>query len=86
LWLNNAGVAHSVYNATEPRMPLKASEKQSLFKLYLSDVGMLTSLYGMDTKRLIISRDPNLNTGGIFENVVAQELKSKGFPLLSVIA
>ena len=39
LWLNNAGVAHSVYNATEPRRPLKASEKQSLFKLYLSDVG-----------------------------------------------
>ena len=81
LWLNNSGVAHSVYNATEPRVPLKANIKQSLFKLYLSDVGMLTSLYGMDTKRRIISNDPHLNGGGIFENAVAQELKSKGFDL-----
>lgn len=81
LWLNNAGVAHSVYNATEPRRPLKASEKQSLFKLYLSDVGMLTSIYGMESKRMLISKNPNINAGGIFENVVVQELRSKGFSL-----
>lgn len=81
LWLNNAGVAYSVYNATEPRKPLKSSEKQSLFKLYLSDVGMLTSIYGMDTKRMLISKNPNMNAGGIFENAVAQELRSKGFSL-----
>ena len=81
LWLNNAGVAYSVYNATEPRKPLKSSEKQSLFKLYLSDVGMLTSIYGMDTKRMLISKNPNLNAGGVFENAIAQELRSKGFSL-----
>ena len=81
MWLNNAGVAHSVYNATEPRRPLKASEKQSLFKLYLSDVGMLTSIYGMESKRMLISKNPNINAGGIFENVVVQELRSKGFSL-----
>lgn len=81
LWLNNAGIAHSVYNSTEPRRPLKASEKQSLFKLYLSDVGMLTSIYGMDSKRMLISKNPNINAGGIFENAVVQELRSKGFSL-----
>lgn len=81
LWLNNSGVAHSVYNATEPKKPLKANEKQSLFKLYLSDVGMLTSIYGMDTKRMLINKDANLNAGGIFENALVQELKSKGFDL-----
>ena len=81
LWLNNAGVAYPVFNATEPKKPLKASEKQSLFKLYLSDVGMLTSIYGMETKRMLLSRNSNMNAGGIFENAVAQELKSKGFAL-----
>nr|MCR5388945.1 DUF4143 domain-containing protein [Lachnospiraceae bacterium] len=81
LWLNNAGVAHSVYKATEPRSPLKLSEKQSLLKLYLSDVGMLTSIYGMDTKRRIISRDPHINAGGIYENAIAQQLKCNGFDL-----
>ena len=70
-----------MYNATEPKKPLKANEKQSLFKLYLSDVGMLTSIYGMDTKRMLINKDANLNAGGIFENAVVQELKSKGFDL-----
>jgi predicted AAA+ superfamily ATPase len=79
LWLKNAGVALPVYNATEPRIPLKLNEKQSLFKLYLSDVGMLTSIYGMSTKTMILSKDKNLNGGGIYENAVACELVNKGF-------
>ena len=79
LWLRNAGVAISVFNASETRIPLKLSEKQSLFKLYMSDVGMLTSVYGMTTKSRILTRDPNLNCGGIYENVVATELASKGY-------
>ena len=79
LWLRNSGVAIAVFNATEPRIPLKLNEKQSLFKLYLSDVGMLTSEYGMNAKRMLISGDSNLNAGGIFENAVAQELACKGY-------
>ena len=56
-------------------------KKQSLFKLYLSDVGMLTSEHGMSTKRMLISRDKSLNGGGIFENAIAQTLHSKGYEL-----
>lgn len=79
LWLENAGVAITVYNATEPRIPLKLSEKQSLFKLYLSDTGLLTTCYGMNAKSMILNGDCNLNSGGIYENAVACELRSKGF-------
>lgn len=79
LWLKNAGVVHSVYNATEPRVPLKLNEKQSLFKLYLSDVGLLTTVYGMNTKAMILSRSDNLNGGGLYENAVVCELVSKGY-------
>lgn len=81
LWLRNARVAISVFNSTEPRIPLKLNEKKSLFKLYFSDVGMLTSAYGMNSKAMIISKNKNLNAGGIYENAVAQELYSKGFSL-----
>ncbi|MBQ8802691.1 MAG: ATP-binding protein [Tyzzerella sp.] len=81
LWLKNAGVVLPVYNATEPKIPLKLNEKQSLFKLYLSDVGMLTSIYGMSTKTMILGKDSNLNGGGIYENAVASELKNKGFDI-----
>ena len=79
LWLRKAGVAIASFNATEPRIPLKLNEKRSLFKLFLSDVGMLTSIYGMGTKNMLLTRDSNLNAGGIYENVVATELTSKGY-------
>lgn len=79
LWLKNAGVVRSVYNATEPRAPLKLNEKQSLFKLYLSDVGLLTTLYGMNTKAMILGNNANLNGGGLYENAVVCELVSKGY-------
>ncbi|MCR5179465.1 MAG: AAA family ATPase [Lachnospiraceae bacterium] len=81
LWLENAGVAISAYNATEPRIPLRLNEKHSLFKLYLSDVGLLTSLYGLSTKRMLFSGASELNAGGIYENAVAQELYSRRFPI-----
>lgn len=81
LWLYNAGVAIPSFNSTEPRLPLKLNEKQSLFKLYSSDVGMLTSEYGMSTKRMLISNDSSLNAGGIYENAVAQQLKASGFEI-----
>lgn len=81
LWLKNAGVALSVFNSTEPRIPLKLNEKSSFFKLYLADVGMLTSEYGMSTKSMLLTKNQNLNAGGIYENAIAQELYSKGFRL-----
>ena len=79
LWLKNAGVVLTVFNATEPRIPLKLNEKQSLFKMYLSDVGMLTSFYGMNAKSKILRNDNSLNGGGIYENSVAQALICNGF-------
>jgi len=79
IWLRNAGVAISTFNSTEPRIPLKLNEKSSLFKLYLSDVGMLTSEYGMTTKNLLLTNNPKMNAGGMYENAVAQELYSKEF-------
>ena len=81
LWLSSAGVALPSYNVSEPTVPLLLNEKSSLFKLFLSDVGMLTSLYGRATKIQLLSNNQNINYGAIYENVVAQELKAHGFKL-----
>ncbi len=78
-WLIDAGVAIPVYNVTEPRLRLKINMKSSLFKLFLSDIGLLTSLYGRTTQMAIINDDKSLNCGAIYENVVAQELNAHGF-------
>ena len=81
IWLTSAGVALPSYNTSSPTLPLLLNEKSSLFKLFLSDVGMLTSLYGRATKLKLLSEEPNINYGAVYENVVAQELKAHGFKL-----
>lgn len=77
LWLTNAGVAIPVYNVQELRKPLVMSEKRSLFKLFYSDVGLLTSRYPATVKHQILRRDTSIKNGGLFENAVAQELHAK---------
>ncbi|MBR6011262.1 MAG: DUF4143 domain-containing protein, partial [Methanomicrobium sp.] len=65
-----------VYNVTEPASPLILSEKRNLFKLFISDVGLLCSLYPNDVRLSILARNLCINNGALFENVVAQELVS----------
>ena len=81
LWLTNAGVALAVYNVSSPAIPLLLNEKSSLFKLFLSDVGMLTTLYGRATKQQLLLDSQDINNGALYENAVAQELKAHGFKL-----
>ena len=81
IWLASAGVALPVYNVSEPTIPLLLNEKSSLFKLFLSDAGMLTTLYGRATKMQLLSENQDINNGALYENVVAQELKAHGFKL-----
>lgn len=79
IWLQKAGVAFPVFNATEPKIPLLLSEKSNLFKLFLSDVGMLTTMYGRATKIKILNGDKDINNGALYENAVAQELYAHGY-------
>ena len=81
IWLAQAGVALPVYNVAAPAIPLLMNEKGSLFKLFLSDIGMLTTLYGRATKMQLLSDNQDINNGALYENVVAQELKAHGFKL-----
>jgi uncharacterized protein len=78
-WLNDAGVSLPVYNVTEFEVPLEASKKSNLFKLFLSDVGMLTTIFGSATILRLLEKGKDINCGSMFENAVAQELKSHGF-------
>lgn len=57
------------------------NEKSTLFKLFLSDVGLLTTIYGKACKLKIVSKEKDVNKGAVYENVVAQELHAHGYPL-----
>lgn len=79
LWLKNAGVALPVYNVDEPKTPLLLSRSRNLFKLFLSDVGLLAAQYADGIQLRIIKGDNSINYGSIYENAVAQELTAHSF-------
>lgn len=81
LWLADAGVALPTYNVEEPRVPLLLSRSRNLFKLFQSDVGLLSSQYADGIQLRIIRGDKGINYGSVYENVVAQELRAHGFDL-----
>lgn len=79
LWLKDAGVALPVYNIQEPKSPLRLSENRNLFKLFFSDVGLLTHHYSNITKMKILNKERDINNGALFENAIAQELYKQNF-------
>lgn len=78
-WLAAADVAIVAHNVDEPCKPLKASMERNLFKLFYSDVGLLTGSFLNSTALAVLDGDENVNYGSIYENVVAQELRAHGF-------
>ena len=81
LWLKDAGVALPVYNVEAPVIPLLASKSSNVFRLFSSDIGLLTSAYPAATKIELINKNGEVNNGVHFENAVAQQLLCNGFEL-----
>ena len=78
LWLKNAGVAITVYNVEEPRVPLLLARSRNLLKIFLCDIGLLAAQYANGIQMRIIKGDKDINFGSIYENAVAQELVAHG--------
>lgn len=74
-------MAIPIFNTTEPAIPLEINRKKNLFKLFLSDVGLLSTLYGNATKLKLLDNGIDINFGAIFENAIAEELHSRGYNL-----
>jgi predicted AAA+ superfamily ATPase len=80
-YLTNSGIALGVQAVSNPRFPLLESESKNLLKLYINDVGLLTSiLYGLNINA-VLRDEKSINLGSVYETVVAQELHAHGFPL-----
>lgn len=81
IWLREAGVALPVYNVESPTIPLELAKSRNLFKLFSNDVGLLACQYAEGIQLKILNNEEAINFGAIYENAVAQELKSHGFNL-----
>ncbi len=68
-WLLDAGLVKKCRNVSTPLFPLKGYEKANEFKLYLTDIGLLTAMFGFNTQAAIMSDELKTTAkGGIFEN------------------
>ena len=88
LWLNEAMVVNTCYNATDPNVALAISEDTTTQKCYMADTGLLVTHTFMDTSftdnelyRAVLFDKLNINEGMIMENVVAQMLRANGHKL-----
>ena len=80
-YLISAGIALNVQAISNPSFPLAQSSSKNLLKLYLNDVGILTStLYGNNI-RAVLDDERSINLGSVYETVVASELIAHGYKL-----
>ncbi len=81
-WLLGASLIKSCSNVSTPTFPLVAYEKPEQFKIYMHDIGLLTSMFGHETQQAILK-----NTligpakGGIYENLIFDILVKRGYKL-----
>lgn len=80
-YLTSAGIANGVSAVSNPKYPLTESVQKNLIKLYLNDVGMLTSQLYQQNLLPILTDQRSINLGAVYESFVAQELKAHGFRL-----
>lgn len=82
VWLKDAGMIKTVYNVSMPKLPLAGYEKPNEFKIYATDIGLATALFGAETQTALVKdvlKGPA--KGGIYENLVFDMLTKRGYTL-----
>lgn len=79
-WLKQAGVILECQRVDQGTMPLPVYADQTMFKIYMSDVGLLVNKSQMSVNT-IITGESNIFMGAVTENYIAQQLAAKNYPL-----
>ena len=75
-YLINSGISIASNAISNPKYPLAESQQKNLLKLYMNDVGMLSSQLYQYNVQPILNDIPSVNLGSVYESAVAHELKS----------
>ena len=75
-YLINSGITIASHAISNPKYPLAESQQKNLLKLYMNDVGMLTSQLYHYNIQPILNDIASINLGSVYESAVAQELKA----------
>lgn len=83
--LIDSGLVLPCYNVTNPGVSLSQTKDLNCFKLYLSDIGLFTTMLFNDSEngiadiyRKLLSDKLPADLGYLYENVVAQMIKASG--------
>lgn len=80
-WLISSGIVLKCMKCEHGFMPPKAYQDLSSFKLYMSDMGLLSSKTGI-TMRALTNGEINQYSGALTENYVACSLAANGYELM----
>ena len=88
MWLVDAMIINHCFNSTDPHVGLALSSDRAIQKLYMADTGLLVTHAFHDKEyldnelyRAILFDKLHINEGMIFENAVAQTLRTSGHRL-----
>ena len=88
VWLNEAMVVNTCFNATDPGIGLALSADHAAQKCYMADTGLLVTQTFMDGPytenelyRAILFDRLHINEGMVMENIAAQMLRKNGHKL-----
>lgn len=77
-YLKQAHIVSKVFNLEVPSLPLTGQKIESQFKLFPEDIGIVTSMYGIDTLAAINKGNLGQGKGAIYEAVVFDSLNKAG--------
>lgn len=77
-WIEDAGFIRRCYNLKITELPLDGNADENIFKIYMSDIGLLISMLEDGTQSDILRGSLLAYKGAIFENLVADFLGKNG--------
>ena len=81
-WLRDANTIRYCYNVIPPDFPLAAYKREEQFRIYSNDIGLLISMFGYEMKKAVVTDYLKGSAkGGIYENLIADFLVKKNYPL-----
>ena len=87
-WLGDSMIANECFNCSDPNVGLSLNEDRTYVKCYMGDTGLLVShafsepeIADGELYKTILHDNLSINEGMIFENAIAQQLVSNGYPL-----
>lgn len=80
-WMEEAAIVNICNNLASPTEPIEEAKKESQFKMYMGDTGLLMYLLGSNVAKALLSGDTRVNRGAATENAVSQCLVSRGLKI-----